>query len=226
MNEEEKNNFNQTANQVKDEFKESAKDVSETFKNVNIKEDSVATGHFVKDMIFHPIEKVKEVANSEDGNYLKYAIIIIALYCIAGFMGTLDTLFKSYYTLGGKISNIISSTVAPLLTVLIPAIVIMFVPGGNKKSLMKILLPLVTICFVPSVAAKYLTIIPFVDSIRLLSIPLSAIRGVLYDFSVVLCFVAITELYKNDTDGNKSFVKYALVFGIAAIIQSIILIFI
>lgn len=226
MNEEEKvNNFNETANQVKDEFKEGARDVSDTIKNVNIKEDSVATGHFIKDLIFYPIEKIKEVVNAEDGKYLKYAIIILALYCLAGLAGSLDTLFASYYSFGGKLKTIFTSTISPIIYVFVPALVLMLVPGDSKKSLMKVLLPLITICYVPTVVAKYISIIPFIGSIKLISIVLGAIKGVLYDFTVILEFVAIRELY-TDTEGNKSFVKYATVFGIAALVQSVLFMFI
>lgn len=226
MNEEENvNNFSETASQAKDELKEGAREVSDTIKNVNFKEDTVATGHFVKDMLFYPIEKVKEVANAQDGSYLKYAIIIIALYCIGGFVGSLDSLFASYYTFGKKIAIILGSTISPLLYILIPAIVMMFIPAAEKKSLTKVLLPLMAICFVPTVMAKYINILPFVHSVRLFSIPLSAICGVLYDFTAILEFVAIKEIYAVN-EGNKPFVKFALVFAIAAVIQSVIMIFI
>lgn len=225
MNEEEKvNNFNETANQAKDELKEGAREVSDTIKNVNFKEDTVATGHFVKDMLFYPIEKVKEVANAQDGSYLKYAIIIIALYCIGGFAGSLDTLFASY-SFGRKIINILESTITPLLYVLIPTLVMLFIPTTEKKSLTKVLIPLMAICFVPTVMAKYIEIVPFINDIKLFSIPLDAICGVLRDFTVILEFVAIKELYTTN-EGNKAFIKYGLVFGIASILQTVIKLFI
>lgn len=218
MNEEEKVEFNEAVNQVK----EGAKDVSETIKNVNIKEDSKATGNFIKDMIMRPLEVIKEVVNAEDGKYLKYAIILLALFCIAGFAENLEFLFSKYYTFGEKMGFLVKGVIEPVLEVVIFTGVLLFMQDKtNKKNLMKVLFPLVVICMIPTIASAYFGLINDIISFTLLNKIISIVTTVLKNLTVILTFFAIKELFPNES-GNKVFVKYVIIFGILTTILELL----
>jgi DNA gyrase/topoisomerase IV subunit A len=87
--EEKNNNFSVDKEELKSETKETISQVKETIKNVNIKEDSVATKNFVVEIFKEPINKLKEIIEDNSGKFLKFAILILAVYVLVEGVDTI-----------------------------------------------------------------------------------------------------------------------------------------
>ena len=68
--------------EIKQEATQAVNEVKSTIKNVDIKKDSLETKGFVTEMFKRPLEKLNEIATKKDKNFLKYVVIIIAIWCI------------------------------------------------------------------------------------------------------------------------------------------------
>ena len=67
---------------LKSETTNTVNQVKDAIKNVNIKQDSIETKDFVKNLFVKPVEEIKKVVEDNTGKTFKYAIIIIAIWTI------------------------------------------------------------------------------------------------------------------------------------------------
>ena len=80
---EENNEKKLDAEELKKEAADAVNQVKDTIKNVDIRKDTLETKGFLTEMIKNPLGKIKEVATKNDSKFLKYVIIIIAIWCVA-----------------------------------------------------------------------------------------------------------------------------------------------
>ena len=104
MGENKEQNIN--TEELKKETVEAVKEVKETIKNVDIKNDAKAATGFVASMFKDPFGAIKEIANDSNNKHLKTAIIFIAVWTIVVFIKALsikhwsfDALFKNILSL-------------------------------------------------------------------------------------------------------------------------------
>lgn len=173
--------------ELKNETVNTVNEVKETIKNVNIKEDTVATTNFVKELFTNPLEKIKEIVSDDSNKYLKYAIIILAVWVISIVIKSLFAFSGSWgFSIAWKsLLSIIKSAVAPVLGVLATSIIILMFSKENKKKLTTIITA-VTTAQIPVAIA---------DILRLLLIVSSSISKLLTPFTGFCSAISLILVY-------------------------------
>lgn len=96
----EENNQNQNINaeEIKKEAKETVNQVKDSFKNVDVKQETEKAKNFFSGIISTPIKKISEIAHDGSNNFFKTAIVLLVLWVlIAGFQQVatiIGTIFK------------------------------------------------------------------------------------------------------------------------------------
>lgn len=218
--EELKNEATNTVNQVKD-----------TIKNVDIKKDSLETKGFITDMFKNPLEKIKEIVNNDNSQYLKYAVIILVIWAIAELIKrcfSYSFSFSSWWslsTIGNSIWSIIAATIAPIAGVLVMSVIVLIMNKQNKKPLAK-LITVVTTANIPIVIASVVGILAaIVSSISTITIPFTSLCGVI---SIVLMYFALKAIFNVEKDSEfiKKFVIIEAIYYIAYIVLALLKIYI
>ena len=197
---------------LKSETSNTVNQVKDTIKNVNIKEDSIETKNFVKEMFLNPVDKLKEVVEDNTGKTFKYAIIIIAIWVIVAL---LKRCFGGVFSLPGgeAILSIIKSIITPVLSILIVSVIILMLMKENKKTLTTIITA-VTITNIPAVIALIIGMLNYISNQAYkITSPISGFCSVL---STILLYIAIKFLFnEKDSEGVK---KFAIVEAIYFVI--------
>lgn len=214
--EELKNEASNTVNQVKD-----------TIKNVDIKKDSIETKGFITEMFKNPLEKLKEIAEKDNSQYLKYAIILIAIWSAVRLIRecfSLGTIW-GFSSLGSSIISVITGTISPLTGILVMSIIVLVMNSKDKKPLTKVITA-VTAAKIPiviSAAVGLLTIIS--SSISIITLPFASLCSTI---STVLMYFALKSLFSEEKNSNfiKKFVIIEGIYYIAYIVLSLLKIYI
>ena len=192
------------AEELKNETVNTVNEVKETIKNVDIKKDTIETKNFVKEMFTNPLEKIKEIVSDDSNKYLKYAIIILAIWVAS-------ILIKSLFTVAGiwkfsvawkTLLSIIKSTVAPILEVLAISVIILLFNKNNKKKLTTIITA-VTTAQIPVVIASVLKLTLIISSS--MSKLLTPFTGFCSAISLILTYFTAKSVL--EVDKNSEFIK-------------------
>lgn len=221
MSENKENNFSVDTDELKNETKETVNQVKDTIKNVNIKEDTVATKNFVVEMFKSPCEKIKEIVQDSAGNFLKLAIIIVAVYVLSETLDTILTVANlgSWAKVSYKAKLIIKSIILPVIRILIPAVMILILNKNSKKSLTTIICA-VTASRIPVIISSviYLLDRTKIKYITYLTSPIGTLCAAL---SYVLLFFVIKYAFE-EKDDSKNLKTYAIVQLVTAAVISLV----
>lgn len=202
MEENEKKQVN--TEELKNETVNTVNEVKETIKNVDIKKDTVETTNFVKELAVNPLEKIKEIVDDNSNKYLKYAIIILAVWVIAIVV---RALFASsgiwrFSAAWKTLLSIIKSGVAPVLGVVATSAIIMIFNKDNKKKPTTILTA-VTTASIPVAIADVLRLLLIISSS--MSKILSPISGFCAAISLILTYFTAKSIL--GIEKNSEFLK-------------------
>lgn len=218
--EELKNEATNTVNQVKD-----------TIKNVDIKKDSLETKGFITEMFKNPLEKIKEIVDNDNSQYLKYAIIILVIWAAAELIKRCFSYSFSYSswwslsTIGNSIWSIIAATIAPIVSILVMSVIVLIMNKQNKKPLTK-LITVVTTANIPVVIASVVGILTsIVSSVSTITIPFTSLCNTI---SIVLMYFTLKSVFKveKNSDFIKKFVIIEAIYYVAYIVLSLLKIYI
>lgn len=224
------NQNNVNADEIKKEAKETVNQVKDSFKNVNMKEETEKTKKYFSRFIKEPVTVIKEIAHDKSNSFFKTAIVLLIVWvlvsvCVA--VATLITsLFSTIFNLGfeyifqnifSNIMNIIKSFIVPIIVVAVLSAIIYFTNTKNKKSFLTTAVTVIA-AKIPVIAGEIisiLTIIPYASRIT------SPVYGLLGLISTVLTFFAVKEL--NDEESNDGAVKkFLIVEGIYYIVKFVL----
>lgn len=210
--------------EIKSETKETINQVKDTIKNVKLKEDSVATKNFVLEIFKSPFDKLKEIVEDGSGKFLKFSILILALYII---ISALDEfiLVSGYGSWAGtdyKIKLVIREILYPAIYVLVPTFTLLVLNKKNKKSLTTLLSTVVT-AKVPVIAGCAIGIINHLN-LSEISYITSPVITVCNAISYIMMYFAIKYIYKeeNETEALKTFAKVWLVSTVVLSLISLV----
>lgn len=211
--------FSASAEQLKNETKETVNQVKDSIKNVNLKKDTEETKGFLMEMLSNPFEAVKKVAEERENVFSKVIflmIVWIAASVIAGIISLMK--YGKYSNLGNNIIDFISYILNPLFYIVVPAIVILLMNKDNKKSLITIISTL-TVASVPVIINKVISIITvLVSGISIVTSPFTTMFSVI---ATVLTYFGMKDLFGDEED--KIFIKkYAIVKLLAAFVLVIL----
>ena len=203
--------------ELKNETKETINQVKDTIKNVDINKEAKETKGFVQEMIVSPFERVEKIANGEEDAFKK-AIILLIIDIVASLIVALISAFKySYGSIGGKLWDLITAGISPIVAILVPAILILIINKANKKSLTTVSATLV-VASLPSIVASVIDVIEsLLPRIYLISSPIST---ALYAMTTVLTFFGMRTLFGEEKEGF--LFKFAGIKFITALVLYII----
>ena len=218
MNENEEK-FKVDTENLKNETVETAKKVKESVKGVNIKEETKHTKGFVTEMFKKPLEKIKEVAEDDSGKYFKTALFLLVIWVLAIFIES------SYSTISlwgfarafKNILNVIKKIAAPIIGILVYAVIALLLNKDNKKSLTTII-STVTVCYLPTIIASVVSLLTLISSnISRITVPFS---NLCFAVSIVLSYFGFKSVFGNKEDNEfiKKFVLIQALYQVAYIV--------
>ena len=200
---------------LKSETTNTVNQVKDTIKNVNIKQDSIETKDFVKNLFVKPVEEIKKVVEDNTGKTFKYAIIIIAIWTIIKlFRLCFSGVFKQ--TAGAAIWAIVRAIITPALGIIVLAVIMLMLNKEKKKSLTT-MITAVTVAQIPVIISALISLI------NLLSSSAYKITSLCSAISIVLTYFAVKFVFnKKDEEAIKTFVLVEVIYIVVAFILSFI----
>ena len=201
--------------------------VKDTIKNVDIRKDTLETKGFLTEMIKNPLGKIKEVATKNDSKFLKYVIIIIAIWCVAELIYesfTLNNLW-GFSHIGTSILSVIISAITPIISVLIMSIIIYVLNKTNKKNITTVF-SAITTASIPLVFSSIVSLLNLINSrIGLITSSFAKLCNII---SIILSYFAIKNVFgiEKNSEFIKKFLLIQFIYYVVYIILSLLGIYI
>lgn len=227
---EENNQGNVNAEDIKKEAKETVNQVKDSFKNVNMKKETEKAKSYFSRMLKEPVTVIGEIAHDESNSFFKTALVLLVVWIVislvTAIIGLVVSIVRTIFGIGfeyilqnllGNIWNIITSVIAPIISVVLLTGVIFLM---NKKSKKSFLATFATVMAakIPVVISVIIGLISFIPYIGRITSPIS---GVLSIISTVLAYFAIKELNDEATyDGALK--KFIIIEGIFYLVQFVL----
>lgn len=215
MEENNQNNVNINAEDLKKEAKETVNQVKDTFKNIDMKQETENTKKYLSRFIKEPITVIGEIAHDNTNTFLKVSVFILVIIVAASFLEELFSTASTLFSLGfayffktffSRTINVIKSIINPVLMVAVITAIIYFMNSKSKKSFVTTFTTVMA-AFIPKAAAYVLSILTVVinGAYRITS-PINGLLGLL---TTVFTFFAVKELL--DEPENDSAIKKFLI---------------
>lgn len=199
--EENKNKIN--TEEIKSETVNTVNEVKETIKKVDVKKDTLETKGFVKDLFIDPLGKIKSIAEDDSNKFLKNALIIVIIWMIAVLIrqifGT-TSLWK--YNGFKQLLNIILTTIAPAIGIIVMSLIIMIFNKKNKKSLTQIITCITAVRMPLAISAIVNLLLLINTSISAFTTPFARFCNMI---SIVLTYFVAKDLFEEKE--NSKFIK-------------------
>ncbi len=224
---EENNEKKLDAEELKKEAADAVNQVKDTIKNVDIRKDTLETKGFLTEMIKNPLGKIKEVATKNDSKFLKYVIIIIAIWCVAELIYesfTLNNLW-GFSHIGTSILSVIISAITPIISVLIMSIIIYVLNKTNKKNITTVF-SAITTASIPLVFSSIVSLLNLINSrIGLITSSFAKLCNII---SIILSYFAIKNVFgiEKNSEFIKKFLLIQFIYYVVYIILSLLGIYI
>lgn len=220
---EEENKVN--TEEIKKETVETAKQVKDSIKNVDIKNDAKEATGFVSAMFKDPFAKIKEIVEDKENKNLKLAIIFIAIWTVAVFIKALAAKYWSFSAVFRNVLSLIKTIIAPVLGILVLSAIVYFMNKKEKKSLATIITS-ITIAKIPTILASVISLLTIfsVSAYRITS-PISSLCSVV---TIILTYFTIKAIFNEEQNSKflKTFVIIEAIYYVAYLIISFLEIYI
>lgn len=207
------------AEEIKKETVETAKQVKDTIKNVDIKKDAEQAKGFISEMYKDPFKKIKEIIEDKENKNLKMAIIFIAIWTIAVFVKSLAAKYWSFSILFKNILSLVKTIIAPALSILVLSGIVYFMNKKEKKSLTTLLTSL-TIAKIPTILGAVVSLLTVISSSAYkITSPITSLCSTI---SIILSYFTIKEIMKEENNAKfiKTFIIIEAIYYVADVIIS------
>ena len=213
--------------ELKSEASNTVNQVKDTIKNVDIKKDSIETKGFITELFKNPLEKLKEIVEKDNVQYLKYAIIILVIWVAAELIArcfTVGSIWR-FSNWGRSFMSVIRATIAPVISVLVMSIIVLVMNKKNKKSLTTIIAAVTTANIPVAVASVVSLLTIFSSSVSTITSPFAILCNTI---STVLMYFTLKAIFgeEKNSDFIKKFVIVEVIYYVAYIIFSLLKIYI
>lgn len=206
---EEKNNENKiNTEEIKSETVNTVNEVKETIKKVDVKKDTLETKGFIKELFTDPLGKLKSISEDKENKFFKNALIVVIVWMIAILIRQIfgTTSLWKYYGFKNFL-NIILSTIAPAVGIIVMSIIVMIMNKENKKSLTQ-LITCITTARMPLAIAAVINLLTIINSsISAFTTPFTRLCGVI---SVVLTYFVTKNIFA-ETENSKFIKKFVII---------------
>lgn len=204
--------------ELKNETVDTVKQVKETMKNVDVKEEAKAAKGFIMEMIKNPLEKIKEIANDTTNRHFKTAIVLVIVWVVATLLGAISFKSFTWSYFGNLLLSYVKKILAPVVEVAVMAIIIFLMNKKSKKSLVTVLTTVVA-TKLPVIVAEVISLLTIISYSA--SAITSRISGLCSIISIVLLYFAIRDL--NGEDEEKAvFKKFVIIQAIYKIVSLVV----
>lgn len=220
---EEENKVN--TEEIKKETVETAKQVKDSIKNVDIKNDAKEATGFVSAMFKDPFAKIKEIVEDKENKNLKLAIIFIAIWTVAIFIKALAAKYWSFDALFRNVLSLVKTIIAPTLGILVLSAIVYFMNKNEKKSLTTIITS-ITIAKIPKILASVISLLTiFSYSAHKITSPIASLCSVV---TTILTYFTIKAIFNEEQNSKflKTFVIIEAIYYVAYLIISFLEIYI
>lgn len=227
---EENNQNNVNAEDIKKEAKETVNQVKDSFKNMNMKQETEKTKNYFSRFIKEPVTVIKEIAHDKSNSFFKTAIVLLVVWVLVSVLvaivNLITSLFSTIFNFGFEyvfqtifrnILNIVKSLIVPIISVAVLSASIYFTNSKHKKSFLTTAVTVMA-AKIPVILAEIISILTIIPYASRITSPVSGLLGLV---STVLTFFAIKEL--NDEESNDGAVKkFLIVEGIYYIVKFVL----
>lgn len=205
--------------ELKNETVDTVKQVKETMKNVNVKEEAKATKGFVMEMVKNPLEKIKEIANDSTNKYFKTALVLVIIWMIAVLIDNLTFTSISFSYFLKTILRYVKLILSPVLTVVVMSLIIFVMNKKSKKSLVTVLTTITTVKL-PIIIARIIVLLTIIS--RNIATITSRISSLCSVISTLFLYFAIRELHgeENEKETFKNFVVIEAIYLVISLVIS------
>lgn len=213
-----KEKISSSTDELKNETVDAVKQVKESMKNVDVKEEAKAAKGFIIEMIKNPIEKIKEIANDGGNKYFKTAIILVIVWMVAALLGTISFKYFKWSSFGSTLLSYIKTILAPLISVIAMAVIIFVMNQKSKKSLITVLTTVVT-AKLPVIIAKVVSLLTLISmNINTITSKITSLASII---STVFMYFAIKDLFDSE-DEKAGFNKFVIVETVYIVVAFVI----
>ena len=227
---EENNQNNVNAEDIKKEAKETVNQVKDSFKNMNMKQETEKTKNYFSRFIKEPVTVIKEIAHDKSNSFFKTAIVLLVVWILVSVLvaivNLITSLFSTIFNFGFEyvfqtifrnILNIVKSLIVPIISVAVLSASIYFTNSKHKKSFLTTAVTVMA-AKIPVILAEIISILTIIPYASRITSPVSGLLGLI---STVLTFFAVKEL--NDEESNDGAVKkFLIVEGIYYIVKFVL----
>lgn len=216
---ENKQEFSVNTEELKNETVDTVKQVKETMKNVNVKEEAKATKGFVIEMIKNPLEKIKEIANDSTNKYFKTAIVLVIIWAVVALLDAISFKYFSWSYFGKTLLKYVKTILAPVLAVIVMSVIIFVLNKKSKKSLITVLTTIVTVKL-PVIVSRTIGLLTIISSNA--SPITSRISSLGTVISTLFLYFAIRDLYGEEDEkcAFKNFVIIEAIYLLSSLVIS------
>ena len=183
---------------------------------MNFKEEAQKGKGLLGKLFKDPVGTIKEIVDDDKNQFYKTALFVVGIWvAIILIKQLLNFLIHEYYTFNAL--SVLKLLLAPILEVLVMAIVIHMLNKEHKQPLTKAITA-VAIAKIPYVISACLGFLTYISS--RMSYITSPIYSLLNVISTVLMFFVIKEMFKEKENSLKAFVKVEVVYYIAVFVFS------
>lgn len=216
---ENKQEISVSTEELKNETVDTVKQVKETIKNVNVKEEAKATKGFVTEMLKNPLDKIKEIANDYTNKYFKTAIVLVIIWAVAALLGAISFKYFTWSYFGKTLLSYVKTILAPVLGVVVMSLIIFVMNKKSKKSLITVLTT-ITAVKLPVIVARVISLLTIISNNA--SVITSRISSLCSVISTVFLYFAIRDLYAEEDEKVtlKNFVIIEAIYLVASLVIS------
>ena len=212
MEENQENKVN--TEEVKKETVETAKQVKDTIKNVDIKNDAKEAKGFISEMYKDPFAKIKEIVADKENKNLKIAIIFIIVWTVAVAIKAFSTKYWSFNaifnTVFKNMISVVKVSIVPILSIVVLAGIVYFMNKKEKKSLSTLITSL-TIAKIPTILSAIISLLTiFSASAYKITSPISSFCTIV---TTILTYFTIKEIF-NEKENSKFFKTFVIIEAI------------
>jgi len=207
----------EATSELKEETVNTVKQVKDSVKNVNFKEETKKTQGLLTELFKNPIVTLKNIASDNQNHFFKTSLFIFIVWIVISLIDGICTQFIGYYgwfvsfrSIGRNFLSLIKITISPIVSVIILSLIVFAMNKKEKKSLTTILTTVIAIK-IPIVLGEILGLLVYISSnASAITVPFAGLCGVI---STILSYFGIKELLQEKEDGK--FIKtFAIIQGI------------
>ena len=232
---EENNQNSVNTDEIKNQTVNTAKQVKETIKNVNIKEETMVAKNTVVNMFKDPMGTVESVAEDKENKFFKTSLFLIIVWAAIVLLRILVSGFKMMDALDEDLGYVFEkyvfelstlwSVLAPVLIIGVYSVIAFALNKNNKKQIPEVA-SVVSVAYLPVIFGKVIGLLTLLSSD--MSKIISPIQSILSTTTIVLLYFGFKKLFNENDDKKfiKTFVVIVAAYQLVAFILQFMKIYI